>query len=333
MIVTVTANPSIDRTLRLGAPLARGQVQSAVAAGDEAGGKGANVAKALTAAGIATTAILPADAGDPYLPLLLATGVDVLPVAAGHPVRINLTVTEPDGTTTKLNAPGALDGARLDALRAAVLERAGGAEWVVLSGSLPEGAPSDWYAQLLAELGGSGTRVAVDTSGTALDAVIDRIADDAPVALLKPNADELHAALVATGIDPDCAPGDVLESDRTLAAAAAERLRAARPGLGSVLLTLGARGAILVSGRGALAATPPPTVARSTVGAGDSALAGWLIAAIAGGDDAVRLASAVAYGSAAAALDGSTAPRPDQTAPGAVAVTPLPASAAAARKA
>ena len=62
-------------------------------------------------------------------------------------VRTNLTITENDGTTTKLNEPGAaLDAAAVDALTQAVVAMADAAAWVVLSGSLPPGMPDDWYA-------------------------------------------------------------------------------------------------------------------------------------------------------------------------------------------
>ena len=62
MIITVTANPSIDRALRLDSALLRGEVQPVHPGADEAGGKGANVAKALVAAGIETAALVLAEA-------------------------------------------------------------------------------------------------------------------------------------------------------------------------------------------------------------------------------------------------------------------------------
>jgi 1-phosphofructokinase len=79
-----------------------------------------------------------------------------------------------------------------------------------------------------------------------------------------------------------------------------------------VLATLGAAGAVLVDGTGAWMATPPPIVPKSTVGAGDSSLAGYVRADIGGADAAGRLQMAVAYGSAAAALPGSALPTPAQ---------------------
>ena len=88
-----------------------------------------------------------------------------------------------------------------------------------------------------------------------------------------------------------------------------------------MLVTLGAAGAVLVlSDAPALAATPPPIVPLSTVGAGDSSLAGYLLAREDGLDAAGALARAVAYGSAATSLPGTTIPRPDQTNPGDVVV-------------
>lgn len=341
MIITVTANPSIDRSLLLRAPLQRGRVQTVLPGPDEAGGKGANVAKALVAAGIPTAALVLADDADPYLALLRATGTPAIVAAAGTPVRVNLTITEPDGTTTKLNAPGAATGEALaglrDALLRAVDDDTARPTVVVLSGSLPPGAEADWYARLLPELAARGVAVAVDTSGPPLAAVIDAAGAGSRVAVIKPNGDELAEALRSTGVDPAAPDGAALEADPTLAVDAVRRLMAARPGLEAVLLTLGARGAILVagapadggtgSGSGAWLAAAPPTVAVSTVGAGDSALAGWLIAATAGAPHATRLATAVAYGSAAAALAGSTPPTPDQADPGRVHVTVLPTTA------
>ena len=78
----------------------------------------------------------------------------------------------------------------------------------------------------------------------------------------------------------------------------------------AVLATLGAAGALLVTAEGAWAATPPPITVRSTVGAGDSSVAGFILADVAGGSPADCLASAVSHGSAAASLPGTTLPTP-----------------------
>jgi 1-phosphofructokinase len=90
-----------------------------------------------------------------------------------------------------------------------------------------------------------------------------------------------------------------------------------------VLATLGPAGAVLATAEGAWYAASPPITPRSTVGAGDSALAGYLLADLDGADPARRLAYAVAYGSAATALPGTALPSPHHTDPNAVQVTAL----------
>ena len=191
MIVTVTPNPSTDRTVTLSSALTRGAVHRVSSVSSEPGGKGVNVARALTLAGVDAIAVLPAAAADPFLTLLSGADVPAAPVAVRGTVRTNLAITEPDGTTTKLNEPGArLDAAELDALTAAVLDRAATASWVVLSGSLPPGVPDGWYADVVARLRGLDCRVAVDTSDAplaALAAGFDHAAPD----LIKPNSEEL----------------------------------------------------------------------------------------------------------------------------------------------
>ncbi|MCK0177031.1 MULTISPECIES: 1-phosphofructokinase family hexose kinase [Mycobacteriaceae] len=324
MIVTVTPNPSIDRTVTLSAPLRRGAVQRVAAVVDEPGGKGVNVARALSLAGIDTVAVLPAAEQDPLVAALRASGVPFRRVPADQPVRTNLALTEPDGTTTKLNdRGGVLDDAACDALTAAVADAARGADWVVLSGSLPPGLPEHWYAIAVALLQPSGCRIAVDTSDGPLGALAAAFRTDRRAApdLLKPNAEEL-ADLV--GADP-------LELEAAAAAGDAEPVAAAARdlldrGVGAVLATLGAAGAVLVDATGAWFATPPPIVPRSTVGAGDSALTGYLRAAVGGADPADRLRMAVAYGSAAAALPGTALPAPAQLDLDGVAVTPIDAA-------
>jgi 1-phosphofructokinase len=94
-------------------------------------------------------------------------------------------------------------------------------------------------------------------------------------------------------------------------------------GVGVVLATLGAAGAVLVDATGSWMAVPPPIVPRSTVGAGDASLAGYVRADVSGAAAPQRLQMAVAYGSAAAALPGSALPTPAQIDVNAVAVTPI----------
>lgn len=307
MIVTVTPNPSLDRTVTLGSPLMRGAVQRVDSVTIEPGGKGINVARALTLAGVAAEAVLPAADDDPLLGALRTLGVPFIGVPIAEPVRTNLAITESDGTTTKLNERGAVvDAHALEALTRCVLAKAQNATWVVLSGSLPPGIPVDWYAHMVSLLAPLNCRVAVDSSEAPLAALAGAF-DVAAPDLIKPNAEELAdlAGVRAADLEEAAAQGDMSP------VVAAARDLVAR-GVGSVLATLGAAGAVLVDGTGAWLATPPPIVPRSTVGAGDASLAGYLRAAVTDSEAPQRLQMAVAYGSAAAALPGSALPGPAQ---------------------
>ncbi|MCH5642491.1 MULTISPECIES: 1-phosphofructokinase family hexose kinase [unclassified Gordonia (in: high G+C Gram-positive bacteria)] len=318
MILTVTPNPSLDRTLELPGPLDRGEVQRAVATRAEAGGKGINVSRVVAEAAIATRAILPARDGDPLLRALDSVGLPYETVAVDGEIRSNITIAEPDGTTTKLNAPGTeLDAGQLSALGDLIRTHAADAVWVTLCGSLPPGVPVDWYRTVADDLSDLGCRIAVDTSGPPLHAAALGSVD-----LLKPNEDELAEV---TGADGEVFRRSASTGDFGPIVAAARTI-VDRTG-GAVLSTLGATGAILTTPAGSWFATPPPIVPRSTVGAGDSSLAGYLVAETRGASEPERLRSAVAYGAAAAALAGTQAPTPDQLDLDGVRVTELTGAA------
>ena len=313
MILTLTPNPSIDRTVALDGELSRGQVHRVASVTSQAGGKGVNISRAAVTADIPSIAVVPAAKDDAFVLELLGAGIDCRPVRPAGDVRVNLTITEPDGTTTKLNSPGAaVLPLHLELMAQAVLVRASSADWTVLAGSLPAGAPPEFYAELVRRLREVGGRVAVDTSEAPLQALVDALPASAPD-LMKPNGEELASF---TGGD-----ADELESDPRATAAAARQL--IERGVGAVLATLGGNGAVLVTPDGAWHATPPPTTVVSTVGAGDSSLFGYLLGDIRGLPAPERLALAVAYGSAAAGLPGTTIPQPSQLRTELVGVTAL----------
>lgn len=310
MIVTFTPNPSIDRAAAVGAPLTRGGVHRLSDLRSDPGGKGVNVARVAHQAGRRALAVLPAGPGDPLLRLIEATGLPHAEHLTGADARINLTVTEPDGTTTKLNEPGTpLTTDDVAALERLLVEASRGAAWVALCGSLPPGAPVDWYARLVPQLRELGVRVAVDTSDAPLAALSQALPGAAPH-LVKPNSEELAQL---SGQDAAVLEASAQAGDHGPTVEAARRL--IDQGLQAVLVTLGGAGAVLVEAAGAWFSPPVPVEVRSTVGAGDSALAGYLLADLAGADAAGRLASAVAHGSAAAALPGTGLPHPQHVHP------------------
>ncbi|MGA2929641.1 MAG: 1-phosphofructokinase [Solirubrobacteraceae bacterium] len=304
MIVTFTANPSVDRTAEV-PELVRGAVIRAHQIRVDAGGKGINVTRALTANGHPSLAVLPSGGaeGAQLRALLEAQQLWVRAVPIVGAVRANVTIVEPDGTTTKINEPGPeLSVNELSDLTAALLEAAGaGADWVVLSGSLPPGVPAELYASLTERLHEQGVRVALDTSGSLLRAAVAGAPD-----LIKPNDRELEQA---SGVEVKT-PADVLE------AVAALREAGAR----DVLASLGADGAVLVDQTGAWHASAPVAVPRSTVGAGDSMLAGFLAA---GGRGPEALVEGVAWATAAVSLPGSRMPVPAEIDRSVVHVNPI----------
>ena len=366
MITTLTPNPSLDRTVSLPGELIRGGVNRLAGVTIEPGGKGLNVARVLVGAGQTVTAVLPAASHDPLLRVLgavAADGLRVRPVDVAGSARINTAVTEPDGTTTKLNEPGAgLDDDEIAAVERALIEavsRRDGADgavatgsasagsvidaeedadaaeagawadsapaardWAVLSGSLPPGAPVDWYARLVVRLRGAapGLRIAVDTSDAPLAALAAAMPAAAPD-LIKPNGEELGQlaglpAERAMALEDGAMRGEygpVVEAARVLV----ER------GVATVMATLGAAGAVLVTAEGAWHAAAPKIHVLSTVGAGDSSVAGYVLADVRGGDATERLRTAVAYGSAAAGLPGTALPTTSDLPAGSPVVTRL----------
>ena len=321
MILTLTPNPSLDRTVSLPGPLQRGTVQRLTGVVMEPGGKGVNVARVLSNSGRAATAVLPAAEHDPILAALGALelpGLTVHPVLVTGAARINTAVTEPDGTTTKLNELGAgLSEQEIAAVEHALLETlattplpvgASPHHWAVLSGSLPPGVPTNWYARLVGLLreAAPGLRIAVDTSDEPLAALAAELPDSAPD-LIKPNGEELGQlaglpADRAMALEEGAVEGnyDPVDAARLLVGL----------GIGAVMVTLGPAGAVLVTADGAWHATAPEVPVVSTVGAGDSSVAGYILADVNGGDEAERLSAAMAYGSAAASLPGTTLPTP-----------------------
>ena len=304
MIVTLTPNPSLDRTIEI-AGLRRGEVLRASATRVDPGGKGVNVSRVLAAHGVSTVAIVPAGGpeGAQLADLLAPAGIPVVTVPLRRATRSNIALVEPDGTTTKVNEPGpTLSGDEVATMSERVAAVAGSADWVVLSGSLPSGVSDEFYADLVPRAQALGCRVAVDTSGGPLAAAVAAQPD-----LVKPNTAELAELTGA----PMLTWGDVAKHAQALHDG----------GIATVLVSLGQDGALLVDDDGVRWASAPPVEVRSTVGAGDSTLAGFLVAG-ATGDEALR--SAVAFGSAAVALPGSAMPGPGDVHPETVTVQDTP---------
>ncbi len=303
MIVTVTFNPSLDRTMSF-ATLVRGEVQRADSTIEDPGGKGVNVTRFLTAHGTDSVAVLPAG-GPMGRALISALDEAEIPFRAipikGHS-RANVAVVEPDGTTTKLNEAGpVLSADEVAALTGAVAELAGEGDWVVVAGSLPTGQSTDVVLGVAEVARAAGARFALDISGAAL-------ADGLAVRpdLIKPNEEELGEILGR----------ELTTYEEVLAGCDEARAR----GAGTVICSLGAKGAVMVDDQGSWQATGAKVSVLSTVGAGDSLLSGFLHA---GGSGPEALRVGIAWATAAVQTAGTGVYPASLIDPGAVQVDPV----------
>ncbi|WP_168581358.1 1-phosphofructokinase [Gephyromycinifex aptenodytis] len=294
MILTVTPNPSVDRTMTVEA-LQPGQVQSALTTHLDPGGKGINVTRALSAAETASLAILPigGDSGETMRALLTQAGIDFFAVPIRQPIRSNLSIVEPDGRTTKINELGPrLSDDEVEQFFTVLRQGlAQGPAWVAGCGSLPPGMPTDFYAQLVHLAHRAGVQVAIDASAEALAQAVNAGPD-----LIKPNRREL---------------GELVGRDLPTVGAVIDGAREAiQAGVGAALVSLGRDGAILVTGERVCMAGAQLANLGCAVGAGDCALGGFLQAVSSGRSATESLGIAVAWGTAAAGLPATRVPTP-----------------------
>ncbi|WP_426202614.1 1-phosphofructokinase [Pseudomonas sp. TWP3-1] len=258
-ILTLTLNPALDLTVEL-ARLEPGQVNRSDEMHSHAAGKGVNVAQVLADLGhqLTVSGFLGEDNLQAFENLFAKRGfVDAFIRVPGE-TRSNIKVAEHDGRITDINGPGPIvDAAAQQALLERLLQIAPGHDAVVVAGSLPRGVTAQWLRELIEKLKALGLNVALDTSGEAL-----REALKAGPWLIKPNTEELADALGCEVIS------------HTAQAEAANRLHA--QGIEHVVISHGADGVNWFSVGSALHASPPKVAVASTVGAGDSLLAGML---------------------------------------------------------
>lgn len=301
MIVTVTPNPSLDRTQHLGA-FVRGGVNRVQASSLEPSGKGVNVSLALHTAGTPTVAVLPlgGSSGHELGELLLATGVPVRVLPITGAVRSNLSLVEADGTTTKVNEAGpTLSAAEVSTVVREALETSAPGDWLAYCGSLPNGFDVADLGRAIRAAKEAGRLVVVDTSDAPLQAVLTGPAVELPN-VVKPNTHELASA---TG-----------RAIRTLGEVAEAAALLLDRGVHTVLVSMGGDGALLLDREGALYGRAPVSRVVNTVGAGDSFLAGYLHARHGSNNREDALATALRWGAVAVQHAGTIFPGlPDPT--------------------
>lgn len=285
MIATVTLNPAVDQTVRTDRELSPGSVIRVDDAKFDAGGKGINVAKYLTAMGTETvaTGILGGFLGRFVTERLAAEGIESQFVEIDGTTRLNSTVLAGDGEY-KLNQRGpTVSAAEVDAIRERLVSLA--PDIVVVAGSLPPGLDTGAIDRL-ADAGPWET--VVDVDGPLLAEL------GARYAWCKPNVPELAAATGRTVDGPDSA-----------VAAARELLET---GFDGVIASLGADGAVLVTDDSVVREPAIETNVVDTVGAGDALLSGVLAAIDAGADETTALHTGVVAATAAVSTPGTDIP-------------------------
>lgn len=285
MVVTVTLNTAVDRTLA--APDFRvGEVVSAALVAEQPAGKGVNVSRCLSSYGIES--VVTGFVGSLEVPLFHGsfrqTKARSMLVPINGRTRVDTTVLDPkNGTETHIREKGFEVGENDLRRMAAVLEKnVDPGDIVAVCGSLPLGVSPGQLARLVALCIGKPAQVVVDTSGEALKA-----ATGARPHLIKPNIAELES-LVGMELD---GVSEIAEAALSLT-----------PGVGAVLVSLGKDGAMLVKGGNAWRAVCPLDQKRvaNTVGCGDAAVAGFLAGMAQKKTDEETLRMAVAFGTAAA---------------------------------
>lgn len=281
-IATLTLNPAIDQTASI--PNFRaGEVNRVLWEQSDPGGKGVNVAAFLTDFGFAVTVsgFLGKDNAELFQTFFDRKGISNRFVLIPGRTRINVKIIdEVQNQVTDINFPGQSPASEdVATLNRIVDELAIGCDWFILSGSLPAGLPPQIYADLIQRLKAQGKTVVLDASGESLRQAIPA----APYAI-KPNLDELQDCL---GRSLSTTP-EIVQAARALIT----------QGIHTVVVSMGAKGAIFVEAETAVFAHPPAVEVVSTVGAGDAMVSGLVTAKVRRFPlpDCARLATAFSLG-------------------------------------
>lgn len=297
LIVTLTLNPALDRNLTVDRLVFEDRAYI-LDTRESAGGRGINASHVIRSFGGETLAIATSGgkAGRRLEQFLLKGAFPVELVRVKNEVRTNVTIADRKGLAIKLNELGPpISASEVARVERAVRARLKGAEWLMLCGSLPPGTPLEFYARLVNAARRAKVKTLLDTDG---DCVLPAL-EELPT-VVTPNQPEAERLLNRALIT------------RTHFLEAAERIRAM--GAESVVLSLGARGAIGAEAGGKMHEVLAPRVdILCPIGAGD-ALAAALVWAMTKGSafaDAVRWG--VAAGTASARLPGVSFATLDQT--------------------
>lgn len=264
---------------------------------EAAGGRGVNASHVIHSFGGKTLALLASGGatGGRMEKLLAHLAFPFEVVRVNSETRVNLTISDKQGLTVKLNEVGApLDKKEVDEIFRLVEARMAGAEWLMICGSIPPGVAPQFYCEVIGMAKSRGVHTLVDTDG---DALVHSL--EARPAVITPNQHEAERLL-----------GRALLT-RTQFLEAVDRIQAM--GAESVILSLGSRGAIGSSLEGIIEVLPPRVDVLCPIGAGDAMAAAFTWGMEKKKSFADSLRWGVAAGTAKAMLPGMTFPTLEQT--------------------
>ena len=287
MIVTLTINPAIDRTISVDrlAFEDRARISSSR---ESAGGRGINASCVIHSFGSPTLAVLTSggEKGKRLESFLASCGFSIAVVPIRKEIRTDLTITDKHGLTIHLNEAGPeLTAAEVAGVEKIVREKLDGAAWLMLCGSLPPGVPPSFYGKLISLARRKRVKTLLHTSGEAL-----REGIEARPTVVTPNQTEAERLLGGTLLT------------RTQFLEAAERVR--KMGAESVVLSLGSRGAVGAFPDGLVFASSPPVDSVCPIGSGDALAAAYAWAMFRKAKPADALRWGVSAGTASARLPG-----------------------------
>jgi 1-phosphofructokinase len=258
-VATVTLNPAIDQTIEVD-NFQLNSVNRAKATRLDAGGKGVNVASFLAEYGVqvAVTGLLGEENAGIFERHFAKRKIEDRFVRVPGETRVNIKITdEVNQVTTDVNVAGKAPGKyELNRLIDHVEALSEACDWVVLSGNLPPGVPSDFYGELIQSIK-KKCAVVLDTSGDAL-----RDGLKAGPRVVKPNVDELSQLLGMSLKNID----EIFDVARSLLNVETQ----------VAVVSMGEEGALFVSEGEAFQLVPPSVKVKSTVGAGDALVAGFV---------------------------------------------------------
>lgn len=292
-IITITPNPALDTHLE-SENFSRGGYNKARIIRRDSGGKGINLSRALAASSVDNSCfmMLGKEGAEGFILPLYNIGMNIEVIYTEGTVRENMNIHH-GGEETVISTDGPAVSAREVAeLEQRLMPLVDKDSLVALCGSISEGSDKDAFLSLLYKLKANGARLVIDSKSLSAEEII-------PLKpyLIKPNESE---AELLTGLRPENL------SDAARIAAALRDM-----GCECVMLTMGELGAVLASPSGIFVASAPRVEAKSTVGAGDSSIAGFLAAIARGEDYPKALARAVAFGASACMEEGSLPPMPE----------------------